>query len=143
MSQSLKVAVSGSHSTGKSSFLRLVKQHLDIRNIQYTIVADMATRCPFPILKQQTIESSLWMISTSVAEEIAALNKTGIVLIDRPIIDTWPYLMAVTSHDLPGDSNAVLATYECIIRNWIRTYNIIYRTQMGADPFPRRKFVEI
>jgi hypothetical protein len=129
----VKIAVSGAHSTGKTTFLSAVEEHLRPNGVSYSTVADLAIRCPLPILRQHTVESALWIVTTGIAEEIAAAHKAPVVLVDRPVLDAWAYLMTA----LP-DLSAVVAAPQfkalhTAIKHWAGTYTVIYRTEIDES----------
>lgn len=124
----LKVAVGGTHSTGKTEFISKVADRLRFKGIFCSIVSDLAGRCPLPILRNHTVESTLWIVATGIAEEIAAAHKSQVVLVDRPVVDAWAYLMAVTSREATFGASPGIVTLEAAIRNWVPTYAVIYKT---------------
>jgi AAA domain len=125
----LKIAVSGAHSTGKTTFLLKVSKALESSGLQHWIVGDLAAKCPLPILRQHTVQSALWIAAQGIADEIAA-HRSPIVLVDRPVLDAWAYLTAAIS-DIDKLSSAELNTLISIIRSWLPTYSLVYQTQIN------------
>ncbi|MGH7801090.1 MAG: AAA family ATPase [Thermodesulfobacteriota bacterium] len=129
----LKIAVSGAHSTGKTNFLTKVAERIRSKGISYSLVTDLAIRCPLPILRKHTVESTLWIVTTGIAEEIVAAYKADVVLVDRPILDAWAYLMAVLPNKSTVISTPQFKTLENTIRNWIHTYTLIYKARIDES----------
>ena len=123
----MKIAVSGAHSTGKTTFLKAVRLRLDALNVDYQLVPDLALSCPLPILFRHTPESALWIVARGISEEISAISKSTLTLIDRPVIDAWAYLMA-SNHEYGNKDSPVLRTLVNSIESWVATYDIVYRT---------------
>lgn len=91
------VAVTGTHSTGKSTFLNQLESELQTRGINVGRVADKATDCRnagFPILRDHTFESTLWIMSSVIRSELEASLGAPVVLVDRPVSDALAYLEA-------------------------------------------------
>lgn len=91
------VAVAGTHSTGKSTFLDEVEQRLSTKGVSVGRVVDTASRARaagFPILKDHVYESTLWIMAESLRQEMEAALKFDVVLVDRPLLDALGYLHA-------------------------------------------------
>lgn len=133
--KNLKIAVSGAHSTGKSTFLAEIAKHIQSKGFRYSLVSDLAIRCPLPILREHTVESTLWIVATGIAEEIAATHKSSIVFVDRPVLDAWAYLMAIFPERSDAKLTPQFRTLENVIRNWLPTYTLLYQTRID-DSIP-------
>lgn len=123
----LKIAVSGSHSTGKSTFINQVLNEVVKNGYKATIVTDIASSCPLPILRHHTVESTLWIATKSVEQEIEAEYKFDIIIVDRPILDCWAYFQWVCRNKY-ADNNFKLLTLKSLIANWLPSYDFIYQT---------------
>ena len=123
----IKIGISGTHSTGKSTFIKQLMEALKCKSIQCKIVSDLASDCPLPILRKHTVESTLWIASKGIADEIAAEYTFDIVIADRPILDCWAYFNAVCK-DRYKSNNPKLQTLKNMISNWLPTYDLIYQT---------------
>lgn len=91
------VAIAGTHSTGKSTFLDGVEQRLSAKGISVGRVVDTASRARaagFPILKDHVYESTLWIMAESLRQEMEAALNFDVVLVDRPLLDALGYLHA-------------------------------------------------
>ncbi len=131
--KSFKIAVSGAHSTGKTTFLNQLSEQLTTLGSNSIIVTDLAIRCPLPILHNHTPESALWIVTTQIAEEIAAAHRFSIVLVDRPVIDAWAYLMAVLKRRTSFKTYPAFQTLESTIKTWLPTYDMILTTKIDQS----------
>lgn len=123
----IKIGISGSHSTGKSTFVKRLEKYLTDKSINFKSVSDLAIQCPLPILREHTVESTLWIATKGIADEIETEYKHDVVIVDRPILDCWAYFNAVCK-DRYEENNAKLQTLKSMISNWLPTYDIIYQT---------------
>lgn len=128
----IKIAVSGAHSTGKTTYLNKLAEFLNSAEINYRIVGDLAINCPLPILHNHTIESTLWIASKGILKEIEAGNEANVVLVDRPIVDCWAYFNVVCKGKYHS-SNPKLKTLNGMIKNWLPTYDFIYQTVINEN----------
>lgn len=123
----MKIGISGSHSTGKSTFIKRLEKSLNDKSIKFKSVSDLAIQCPLPILRDHTVESTLWIASKGIADEIETEHKHEVVIVDRPILDCWAYFNAVCK-DRYEATDPKLQTLKFMISNWLPTYDIIYQT---------------
>lgn len=127
----IKIAVGGAHSTGKSTFLKRLREALKSRDVETSAVGDLASRCPLPILRKHTVESTLWIVASGIAEEVAAGYRSRVVLVDRPVVDAWAYLMAVGSGDITLPPSPSANTLRNAIENWMPTYELVYQSSLN------------
>src|SRR5690242_8114622 len=113
----LKIAVSGSHSTGKTSFIKEVISKIRNTDFKITTVSDIAGSCPLPILRKHTIESTLWIAAKGIEQEIEAEYKFDLIIVDRPILDCWAYFQSVCKNQYKTDDPKLL-TLKSMIKNW-------------------------
>lgn len=123
----IKIGISGSHSTGKTTFVKRIEKALSDKEIKFKTVSDLATICPLPILRKHTVESTLWIASKGITDEVETEHEFDVVIADRPILDCWAYFNAVCKNRYI-DSNPKLQTLKSMISNWLPTYDIIYQT---------------
>jgi hypothetical protein len=128
----LKIAVSGAHSTGKSRFISTVANALKVKGISHSIVSDLAGKCPLPILRDHTVESTLWIAARGIAEEIEAAHRSAVVLVDRPVLDAWAYLLAAVPAIEDSQTIKILALRDLIV-SWLPTYSRIYQTEVDQS----------
>ena len=116
----MKIAISGSHGTGKTfAVLDVAKQYkLDNPNKNVTVITEIARECPFPINQNATVESELWMIATQIKKEIEAEKNYDIVITDRSLAD----YLAYTKYHFEDIYKAQFPFLEY----YISTYDIIF-----------------
>ncbi|MGY3038309.1 hypothetical protein ACVIIV_007479 [Bradyrhizobium sp. USDA 4354] len=93
----VKIGITGTHSTGKSSFFEAMQRELKPLNLRVTRIGDFATRAKalgFPILRDHTYESTLWIMTECMRLEAEASLSFDVILVDRPVIDALGYLRA-------------------------------------------------
>lgn len=128
-----KVAISGTHSTGKTTFLLRLAQMLTACNIRVHVITEVARSCPLPVSSRLSASAALWIVTTTVASEVAAGFNCPVLLVDRPVLDAWAYLAAVRTSEMPKEhEKRDLALTESIIRSWVTTYDLIIQTVL--DP---------
>ncbi|MGY4257688.1 thymidylate kinase [Bradyrhizobium sp. USDA 4516] len=132
----VKVAITGTHSTGKSTFLDELAGRLHDLDLKVTRIGDIpsaAARAGFPILRNHTFESTLWLIAECMRQEAAASLKHDIILVDRPVSDALGYLRAalqLSRRELPARRlNALLA----IIEAHTPDYDVLIATQLDQN----------
>src|SRR5688572_12177198 len=97
----MKIGIAGTHSTGKTTILEFVGQKLQEAGFSTARVSDLASAARdagFPILREHTFSSTLWIISRGICEELAAALKCDVILVDRPAPDALGYLYAALEH---------------------------------------------
>jgi GTPase SAR1 family protein len=128
----IKIGITGTHSTGKSSFLESLQQKLG-SNLRVHRIGDFAVRAKelgFPILRDHNYESTLWIISECMRLEAEASLANDVVLIDRPVIDALGYLHAalrLTGRKIGERRSAELAT---IVKAHTPDYDLLVRTSL-------------
>ena len=133
----LKIAFSGSHSTGKTTLINEIKTKLPIKDFGY--VSDIASECPLPILREHTIYSTLWITCRNISDEIALSHKYTLTLVDRPVLDAWAYYAAAlyinskkTEYDNLYNRKSNIMLYN-IINEWLPSYDYIYQTEINQN----------
>src|SRR5437899_994966 len=97
----VKLAIAGSHSTGKTSLLQSVERVLRSEGYRVTRVSDLAVEARdhgFPILREHTSASTLWIMTRGITLELEAELNADVVLVDRPVADALGYLSAALKH---------------------------------------------
>src|SRR5690606_37777296 len=103
------IAFTGTHSTGKSTFVDYRTDIAIKRGLCVGMVKDSATECAsagFRILKDHTFSSTLWIMATVIREEQHQGLNADLVIVDRPVSDAIGYLeaaLAVRGRDLPSE----------------------------------------
>lgn len=129
------IGVTGTHSTGKSTFLARLAR--DLRRHQLTVVTiadlgDQAQRLGLPILTDHTWTSTMWIITRGISHELQAWPHADVILIDRPVPDALGYYRAALHHRHEQPDPTQMTELETLVRNHSRHYDLIFRTTL--DP---------
>jgi deoxyadenosine/deoxycytidine kinase len=139
------IGIAGTHSTGKSTLVKRVAEEAKNRGISVQVVSDTATKARdagFPILKNHTFESTLWIMTSVIKAELEAALKADLVLVDRPVPDAMGYLDAAleaTSRSITSDERAYL---ENLTKLHSSRYALLLKTrldetiELGVDRDP-------
>lgn len=101
------IAFTGTHSTGKSTFVDDLTDIAEKQGLRVGKVKDNASECAkagFPILRDHTFSSTLWIMTTVIREEQHESLSADLVIVDRPVSDAIGYLeaaLAVTGRNVP------------------------------------------
>jgi hypothetical protein len=93
----MKIAITGTHSSGKTTFLQNLEQELNGAGLRIQRIGDFAHRAQglgFPILTKHTYESTLWIMAECLRCEAEASLQSDLILVERPVIDALGYLQA-------------------------------------------------
>jgi nicotinamide riboside kinase len=129
------VGVTGTHSTGKSTFLARLARELRLRDVEVATVADLgekAKKMGLPILFNHTWASTLWIVTRGISEELEAWLHADAVLVDRPVPDALGYYHAALEHRGQRPQPNELAQLEALVRAHSRRYDLVFRTTL--DP---------
>lgn len=132
----VKIGIAGSHSTGKTSFLSELKLRLENTGVQAELVHSSAATAKskgFPILRNHTFESTLWMIASCIQQEAEASLTANVILVDRPVFDALAYFHAaleLTGRQLPQEK---LQSLHEIVRAYSQSYNMVFVTKLDHD----------
>ncbi len=143
------VAVTGTHSTGKSTFLRQVAEQLHRDRVEVAVVADLGAEAlehGLPILQDHTWASTLWIVSRGMSLEVQAWTGADVVLVDRPVADALAYYEAALEFRGEQPDPVSIEQLEQLAARHTRHYDLVLRTVLdpripldlskprGADP---------
>lgn len=129
----IKIAIAGTHSTGKTTFIENLQRRFQDNGCKTATVNDLATEARgrgFPILRDHTFSSTLWIMTRCINLELEACLSADFVLVDRPVPDAYAYLLAALKHrreHLPQDETEYLET---LIVNHAKTYQFLFKTRI-------------
>jgi len=87
-----KIAVTGTHGSGKTTLCHQVCALLKEKQINTTVIEEKARSCPFPINEAATTDTEVWMIHTQIRAELEAkAKKYQAAVIDRCALDAIVY----------------------------------------------------
>lgn len=139
------IAFTGTHSTGKSTFVDHLTAIAEKRGLRVGKVKDNAAECAkagFPILRDHTFNSTLWIMATVIREEQYEGLAADLVIVDRPVSDAIGYLEAAlvaTGRDMaPKDRDYLYA----LAKLHAPRYDLLFKTVLdesvplgpGRDP---------
>lgn len=131
-----KIAITGTHSTGKSTFLNQLERRLTSTGYRVATVNNLACSAQslgFPILRNHTYESTLYIMAEVFRQEAHLSLSNDVILIDRPPTDAFAYLVAAlhaTDRTLPQSN---LTELQCMALNHTRNYDHLLSTSLDDD----------
>ena len=87
----MKIAIIGTHGTGKSTLSYLMAAHYKKEGKNVKVVQEVARTCPFPINHWMTKEAALWIYLEHSRKELEAEHKHDVVVCDRSVYDSFAY----------------------------------------------------
>lgn len=118
----MKIAIIGTHSTGKTTLLESLAQHFSTQGKEVFILPEYARLCPFPINEETTLEAQKWILLSQITEENKILHEDKVLLTDRATIDNFAYMYRI------GKSDAIENFERCAVAH-MRTYDFVFKTQ--------------
>lgn len=136
----MKIALSGSHGTGKtfSVFNMANDMKLSYPNADVEVLTEVARKCPLKKLnKETTKDSQLWMYGYQIKEEINLSNRADILICDRSLLDYIVY----TSYNFPtlGEKMYELAKIHMTSYDYIYFKSIENNDYMAEDGIRENK----
>ncbi|MBH41367.1 MAG: hypothetical protein CL685_01490 [Candidatus Magasanikbacteria bacterium] len=118
----MKIAIIGTHSTGKTSIIQQLSLVLKNRGKRVFVVTEVARRVPGNINENAGLATQLWIQEKQKKIEATPIGVNSVMLCDRSIIDNFAYLERVAgSADISGiEKDAV---------KHIQTYDFIFKTK--------------
>ena len=130
------VGVTGTHSTGKSTFLARLAHELRLQHIEVSTVADLGEKAKtmgIPILFNHTWASTLWIITRGISNELEAWLHADVVLVDRPVPDALGYYRAALDYRSHEPQPDELAQLTALVRDHSQRYDLILRTTLDPE----------
>lgn len=125
------IGVTGTHSTGKTTFLARLAHELRRDGIAVATVADLgeaAQRIGLPILHNHTFASTCWIITRGIAAELEAALHADVVLVDRAVPDALAYYRAALAYRQARPDPADVRYLEQLVAGHSTRYDLIFRT---------------
>ena len=116
----MKIAIVGTHGTGKSTLSYLMASHYKKQGKNVKIIQEVARSCPFPINHGMTVEAAKWIYYEHARKELEAVAKHDVVIGDRSVYDSFVYasyfqLFGGDLHDLDIIAYEHLSTYDRVV----------------------------
>lgn len=134
MSQPIRIAVTGTHSTGKTTLVRRLE--MELRDQGVTVartggsIAQAAADRGFPKMRAQTAATTEWIIATGVAAELEAGLHADVVLVDRSVIDPLAYWLAALEYRGETPAAADEAHLGRVVFAHLRGYHLLLATRL-------------
>ena len=93
-------------------------------------LAHAAVEEGFEVLRGHTFESTLWIISTGIARELAEARRSDIVLVDRAVPDALGYLRAALQHRDDVIAPEKMKMLSDIVRHHSPSYDLVIKTDI-------------
>lgn len=129
----LTIAVTGAHSTGKSTFLARLAHELRQHDVEVATVADLgeqAQQIGLPILHSHTYASTLWIMTRGISNEIATWPHADVLLIDRPVPDALGYYLAALDYRAEPPDPTLLGNLCTLAEQHSAHYDLIFRSEL-------------
>ena len=123
--QPIKVLLSGSFSTGKTTTLTLLRDELKRQQVRVAVTIDPARHCPLPLDLRQGAHTARWLLGDLVRQESELVAQAGseVVLCDGGPPDIVAHTPGHPDHDA-----AMLG----IARSWQPTYDLVFWARPDA-----------
>ncbi len=134
----LVIAVAGTHSTGKSTFLSRIAHELRRADLEVATVADLGERAlqsGLPILHSHTYASTLWIMTRGISNEVGTWPHVDVLLVDRPVPDALGYYLAALEYRDETPDPAALGRLRSMAVHHSVHYDLIFRTVLD-DAIP-------
>ncbi|NKK87523.1 hypothetical protein ELH23_31365 (plasmid) [Rhizobium ruizarguesonis] len=131
----LKIGVAGTHSTGKSTLLGALRTQLEAEGLRVALVKDLAVAARdagFPILREQTEDTALWIMAEGIRREAEAALANDVILVDRAIFDALGYLEAALDVTGRPRSNGRHSILQGLARAYARDYDLLVITELDV-----------
>lgn len=122
----LKIAVIGTHFTGKTTLCKKLQKFLEKKGIKGCIVAEVVRDCPFPINELSTLQAQDWILNEQKKREMLLENVCDVIIADRSLIDNFAYWMRVAENSL--EAKEILKKEEEVFE-YSKSYDIIFFLQ--------------
>lgn len=119
----MKIAIIGTHSTGKTTLLNKLKTTLESRNFSTAVVPELARLCPFPINEETTMEAQEWIQNQQIIQENQLHQPKKILLCDRATLDNFAYFQRASRL-----RNRDVSSWEQRAALHMSSYHFIFKT---------------
>ncbi|MBH41215.1 MAG: hypothetical protein CL685_00695 [Candidatus Magasanikbacteria bacterium] len=118
----MKIAIIGTHSTGKTSIIRQLSLGLQEKGKRVFVVSELSRLAPGEINEGAKIETQLWIQQKQKEEELKYALYNGHVLCDRSTVDNFAYLQRI--------ANGVdVSEIEKEAVRHMQTYDFVFKTK--------------
>jgi nicotinamide riboside kinase len=116
----MKIAIIGTHSTGKTSIIQSLQEHLQYNNKKILILQELARECPYPINEKTTIKAQKWILDNQIKKENEINHTNNILITDRASLDNFAYMYRAHKeknlHDFEKKAVEHMKNYDAIFK---------------------------
>jgi predicted ATPase len=125
----MKVSYTGTHGTGKTTSVlsKAYEMKLSFPDKDITVFMENAKHSPYPINKNGTLESQMWIFTNQMQHEIYLTSKYDVVICDRSVVDAIAYTYFVNKE--AAEHMLQLAKYH------VPTYDVIYFKTLANNDY--------
>jgi nicotinamide riboside kinase len=127
----MKIGIIGSFSTGKTTLVTELANILKKSGRTVGVVDEVARRCPLPIDKTQSLQASLWILNTTINDEILSEHNNELTITDRSAFDVWAYVKYNFSNK--NKDSRLMSLIESTIRFWLPTYDFLFYAHIDPE----------
>src|SRR5262249_37286882 len=121
----LKIAFIGSHGVGKTTLCYDLASRLKRQDRAVDLVKEVARSCPLPINRDTTLAAQAWILHTQIAQEIAAVAQSDVVICDRSVLDNYAYLVQQSGRQ---------REYDALVATWVGSYDHLFKVPIISAP---------
>jgi predicted ATPase len=123
--------VAGTHSTGKTTFVQDLERafaKIGVRTARVDDLAVSAREHGFPILRDHTYESTLWIMTHGISLELELAMAAPVVIVDRPVPDALGYLRAALEYRQAALAEGEVTCLEMLAKHHSGSYQVLFKT---------------
>lgn len=100
-----KIAIIGSHSTGKTTLIAKLKDHLTTKGLRVAVIQEVIRTIAVPANEMSTVEAQCAVIDHQIKQEQLHEERQenskqyDIILCDRSVLDNYAYLYRINQGD--------------------------------------------
>ncbi len=136
----LKVGITGTHGTGKTSLAHSLVGHLKELDFNAGHIREFVRDCPLPVgtEKENSSAAQTWILCRQLIEELEAVHKYDILICDRTVIDNYAYFLWNLRTGRPA-AEELQKIAAGIFESWANTYDFVIKlpisVPLSADGF--------
>ncbi len=121
----MKIAIIGTHSTGKTSIIRQLSLVLQARGERVFVVSELSRLAPGEINEGAKLATQLWIQEKQKEEELRCAQHNGTIVCDRSTLDNFAYLQRVA-----GEKDVSVMEKDAV--KHMKTYDFVFKTKKLA-----------
>lgn len=138
MNPPIHIAITGTHSTGKTVLMRRAEMELRATGLRVARVHGLGKRAAaigLPKMQRHTAISTEWVIAAGIADELAHTTDADVVLTDRAPIDALAYYTAALEFRGEASDPATTERLEQLVASQSPRYELLLATELDpAEP---------